>query len=147
MINRKEFSKYWYNMGKELKENNVYKFFTLYISFNALYNECSDRYERDRIKKFLKDNQNIGIKLSIKNDGEFYKKIVMDMRTGEETDNLSYSIDEIRNNDIMAIFMGIYQVRCNLFHGSKKDLDRDRYLIEESCILLEDFLEQYFNYI
>ena len=147
MINRKEFSKYWYNMGKELKENNVYKFFTLYISFNALYNEYSARYERDRIKKFLRNNQNIGIKLSIKNDGEFYKKIVMDMRTGEETDKLSYNIDEIRNNDIMAIFMGIYQVRCNLFHGSKKDLDRDRCLIEESCILLEDFLEQYFNYI
>lgn len=145
MINRKEFSKYWYNMGKELKENSVYKFFTLYISFNALYNEYSDRYESDRIKHFLRDNQNAGIKLSIKNDGELYKKIVMDMRTGKEINNRSYKLSEIRNNDIVAIFMGIYQVRCNLFHGSKKDYDRDKNLVVESCDLLEAFLSKYFE--
>ena len=145
MINRKEFSKYWYEKGKSLKENNEYKFFNLYVSFNALYNYYSNRYERDRIKLFLRDNQNAGIKLSIKNDGELYKKIVMDMRTGEEINNRSYKLSEIRNNDIVAIFMGIYQVRCNLFHGSKKDYDRDKNLIGESCALLEAFLSKYFK--
>ena len=145
MINRKEFSKYWYKKVKSIEENNEYKFFNLYVSFNALYNKYSNRFERNRIKHFLKADQNSNVKLSIKKDGDFYQKLVMDMRTGEEINNRSYKLSEIRNNDIVAIFMGIYQVRCNLFHGSKKDYDRDKNLIVESCILLENFLTSYFK--
>ena len=41
-----------------------------------------------------------------------------------------------------SLFLTIYQVRCNLFHGSKSlHIDRDIQLVRAASIILENYLK------
>lgn len=142
------FAQYWYTKGKD-ETDLTNRFFCFFVSFNALYNQYKCGNEPARIMQlvaicFLRKDFN-DLSLKIAQNGELYKTKVKDMRNGQNSS--LYDLEELRANNPISIFMAIYQVRCNLFHGSKKDLARDKELIKESSVLLESFLKKYFEVV
>ena len=66
------------------------------------------------------------------------------VRDDKKGDVKSYIKNE--EDDTVKLFLQIYQVRCNLFHGSKSmRTDRNKVLEEDSCKILHDFLMRIIN--
>ena len=138
---KSDFVKEWVERGKNEK-NYVYQFFCYFIAFNWLYNCESNAYEYKRIAEYVKKQiskwNNYDPFLFLRED---WKNPVQDARTGKIKD---YIIKE--KDKIIQLFLQIYQVRCNLFHGSKSMMnDRNRVLVEDSCKVLCDFLNRIIN--
>lgn len=136
------FVMHWLEKGN-MESEDIYKFLCYYISFNRLYGKFYTGSERIAINKLISEcveNNNKFELIKIKPYGEFYRKKVIDVRNRK----CNYTVEKIRNNDLTTIFIAIYQVRCNLFHGSKEiDVERDKELIKESNKILKEFLEIY----
>jgi len=53
----------------------------------------------------------------------------------------------VRNStewDLIKVFLRIYKIRCNLFHGDKRLTDKDDVArVSDSCVVLESFLRWY----
>lgn len=50
------------------------------------------------------------------------------------------------NWNVIKIFLRIYKIRCNLFHGNKSPCNkRDVQKVEESCVVLGSFLRKYLD--
>ena len=48
----------------------------------------------------------------------------------------------LKEHNVEALLMTLYQVRCNLFHGSKSlRVERDRELVRASANILEKYME------
>ena len=136
----------WLNKGQDVESNkDLYRFFCFFIAFNRLY-EKHKGPQIDRIntlieKEFynIKDDFNPFDNKILSKESELIKTQVSDVRNGKcDYDSIEYgtiSLDNYKN-----LFGNIYQVRCNLFHGSKEMTKRDKDLVRESADVLESFI-------
>ena len=71
----------------------------------------------------------------------------LDAEIFSQVKNMRYFKNSNRQNfgpykNINDLFLNIYQVRCNLFHGSKAmESSRDKNLVKESNIVLKHLLD------
>ncbi len=159
----------WYNYGIEKNDPFFVKFMTLWIAFNQIYSKFS-REVPNKDKDGTHHSEAKQIKECLNNDiktGLLKKELFEQIFTSpfikifEAKPVCRYNItekefveDSYKNNEtvrnikekwqerIKALFMMMYQVRCNLFHGSKKTSEpRDVKLVQCSGEILEIYLE------
>lgn len=154
-MNDVEFVKEWYKRGHKETES-VFRFVCYFIAFNYLYNGCPDQYEWQRVKRFAEEkikemyphNEIFDL---LSENSEFYSYPISDMRSNCDGDErmarerkASNRFTGVKSKKITSLFLSIYQVRCNLFHGSKTmGSDRDNKLVEDGANLLGNFLEKW----
>ncbi len=157
----------WYNYGIENSNPFFVKFMALWIAFNQIYRqfpgEVEDKKgkhhdERQQIKECLKHDRENKLLTKELFDKIFYSPFievfmhksvkVFDRQKRDFNDDKFKNHDTVRDkneewgNRIEALFMMIYTVRCNLFHGSKKTSEpRDVKLVQYSGEILEMYLE------
>jgi len=143
-----DITEYWIKKAKSEKDV-AYKFIMLWIAFNSLYagryneNECDciknycDRHETDLKELNLFDETSVEI---------FKEDSITDMRLESPNSFKEKRFKNLKANDVQALIMSIYQVRCNLFHGSKTLMggtdSRDYKLIEASANIMEIILNK-----
>lgn len=154
----------WYQYGIEHDKDFISKFMMHWIAFNWMYSDCGNDSERQNIKSFCwrKDNRK---KLELYDPFEtdaievFKEGPVLNVggeESNDDPDELWKSIANGRNNSTQRaidLLLTIYQVRCNLFHGSKSpNDDRDLKLVEASAEIMHEYLKRllsdnyYFNH-
>ena len=143
----KNFVNDWVNNGNQ--SNDTYnKFFAYFVALNFLYNHEFENIssERERlalfVAKMISDNKFRDFKITLDNNSELTKRQILDMRAGKPSK--LYKLEDIKNGNIVSIFLMIYQIRCNLFHGGKElYCDRDKNLVNDANCILKQFLEKY----
>lgn len=151
----------WYNFG--LKHNDPFfvKFVALWMAFNEKYSFIKkpvsknngpyhDYAERTKINIYCERNKNIieSVHKLVWNSSFikiFLKEAVKDMRAGYLTENNEDDYNSLLNKEGIeqskALFQTIYQVRCNLLHGSKTpDEKRDIELVRCSGEIMEIYM-------
>lgn len=140
----KEFISGWIEKGNR-EENEYNKFFSYYVALNYLYNhEFEDEQnEKTRLALFIADT--IGLfefKINMLDYPTLIERQLINMQTSKPCKY--YKLERVKQNNLIDIFLMIYQIRCNLFHGGKELLaDRDLNLISEANKILKSFLVQY----
>ena len=155
-----EIAKRWLEKSKKYDSNNVEevmdKFFSLYVSYNAMYSRFSQGNGNDdracattRMADYLKSEN-----ITILNDCE---SIVKDMIKSVE-DEIFYiygndSSQDFKKDDLIiqkiqedinnyrAILNFIYGIRCNMFHGTKQITGEQTQLLNPANKILEKLLE------
>ena len=161
----------WYNFGVENNNPFFMKFMTLWIAFNQIYskfpgevpnkdNKGTHHDERKQIIECLENDEKTPLLteklfndifnspfIQIFKDEPVLKYnreqgIFSSDKYTEENNRLVKDESEDWRKRIEALFMMMYQVRCNLFHGSKKTSEpRDVKLVLYSGEILEMYLE------
>ncbi len=153
----------WYNYGVENNDPFFIKFMTLWIAFNQIYSKFSGeekkpKSERVQIMECLeKDEENHLLTRELFDSiftSPFIKVFKEDPVCSYDRLEKKFIPDAFKNNEtvknenkqwqerIKALFMMIYQVRCNLFHGSKEVSNpRDVKLVKCAGEILEMYLE------
>lgn len=163
LIDRTNHALRWYKYGLEHDEDFISKFMMHWIAFNWLYSTCGNKSERQNIKDYCK-RADTKRKLALYDPFEtdeievFKQGPVLRMggpESGDDPEDLWESICHGRNNSTQRatdLLLTIYQVRCNLFHGSKSpDDSRDLALVEASAEIMYEYLKRllsdnyYFN--
>lgn len=138
----------WWALKAKQQRDPFIKFILYWFCFNSwisyLSNKDNDRQainwfidNESCLKKvtenFWQSSQTQAIQRNLQNLGPVY-----DMRP-----NYRNRKTEIKNiNDVGQVINYIYQIRCNLFHGSKSPIEkRDQNLVELSSIVLEKWIE------
>ena len=114
----------WFRRAKN-ESDPYFKFMSIYVALNFLYNNFDIPSERSRMKTYLKEEvKRCNYVLSLSGESELLKHPVQDLKTKKP-----YIVE---NNDLDSIFDAIYTIRCNLFHGNKMlGNERDKALVEE----------------
>lgn len=134
-----DFVKEWKERGDNA-EHYVSKFFCYYIAFNWLYNTENDNTEYARIEGYI--NTFIS-KYPSYNPQSLLKSREwnQEIRGGRSGRVNSYLQEQVDSR--VHAFLQIYQVRCNLFHGSKSMKNpRNKILVKEASDVLEDLLNK-----
>ncbi|MCQ2578046.1 MAG: hypothetical protein MJ176_05900 [Treponema sp.] len=162
----------WLKFGMEHNDPFFVKFMTLWFAFNKEYSKFPGVVEkelRDGSTKKQKDVEYAKIKEFCEKNMDkllsvhdlifkspliiiFKEKPVEDMKSVKKwKDNKNESHQEKYYKDLIkgtskqqtiAIFQMMYQVRCNLFHGSKTpNMERDLNLVRNSGEILEIYLK------
>ena len=123
----------WFQRAKE-ECDPYFKFISIYVALNFLYNADMSGNERKRMCRYLcNEVGEHSYQWKIASNSEFIKSPVVDMK-----DSNPYSVKE---GDFESLFSAIYTVRCNLFHGNKSLGDlRDKALVQEAADVLIDVL-------
>ncbi len=115
-----------------------------WIAFNWLYSsEENEQYERDKILSFYEKNQQKFNRFDpfVTLDIDVFKK--SPITNGLSNYKMHKDFEGVKAGKAEALLMSIYQVRCNLFHGSKSlRIDRDRDLVRASANILEGYLKE-----
>ncbi|MEA4873405.1 MAG: hypothetical protein VB076_11435 [Synergistaceae bacterium] len=115
-----------------------------WLAFNWLYSECGNEYEWENIQFFCRKNLRILSTFDAFNTDEikiFEQKPVMNGKTANVGVHQKKRFVGVNNKDIENLIMTLYQVRCNLFHGSKSlHNPRDVDLVRASSVILEGYL-------
>lgn len=142
----KEFIEGWI-IKADKEEDEYYKFFTYYLALNYLYNHEFEEVssEKERLVLFISktvcNKEFNDFKITIDKKSELIKQQIKDMRSNRNSK--IYKLDDVKNGNIVSIFLMIYQIRCNLFHGEKElHSDRDKNLVKEANVILKQFLKK-----
>ena len=149
-----EFAKDWFEQGNK-ETRDIYRFFNYFIAFNWLYNQerkfdkepefsCIYRF----VKGFLDEHSDVSLANSFLIENSELYKGVKRARTGKTTRDYKNNplLKNEPANSYLVIFYTIYNVRCNLFHGSKSMMnDRNKKLVKESCEILFNMLNTLYN--
>lgn len=139
----------WYKFGLERGDDFFIKFMMHWVAFNYIYNASeTDEKELERILSFCKHNKETLEKYDAFADRKngpisiFLESPIKNGHTGNvKWDQKNYHKAICNSNDIVALFAMMYQVRCNLFHGSKSiRIARDIALVKASSEILEGYL-------
>ena len=154
-----DYVEHWKYLGDK-EDSPINQFFYYFVAFNCLYEKVylenhpfgdDDMKERDKIDEFLEDS----LYTSYKKDGfapcadlskipELAKGVAKGPKQIERLRGYSkINRDASMKDQEKQLFMNIYQVRCNLFHGQKElmnDYDRNFRLIAESASVLKELL-------
>ena len=138
-MNENQFIIDWKQKGDK-ETNETYRFFCYFIAFNWFYNKYEGKEEYTRIKNCIQNyvinNDKYNPIVFLKSNE--WKRLVCDSRSGIIK---KYILEE--ENQVIRLFLSIYQIRCNLFHGSKWMCSkRDTQLVKESADVLQDFLQR-----
>ena len=134
-----DFVKEWKERGDNA-EHYVSKFFCYYIAFNWLYNTENDNTEYARIEgyinTFISKYPSYNPQSLLKS--REWNQEIRDSRSGGVNKYIQKPV-----NPCIHVFLQIYQVRCNLFHGSKSMKNpRNKILVKEASDVLEDLLNK-----
>lgn len=134
----------WYKYGLERNDDFFSRFIMHWIAFNWLYAECNEDRERDGIRAFCRNNAEKLRKydaFSTEAIKVFLEEPVKDSRSGLQPYHEKQFQQIKTKQSITDLFLSMYQVRCNLFHGSKSIYcERDVALVRASAELLEGYL-------
>lgn len=146
-MNDKDYALEWYRYGLEKGDDAIVKFMMHWIAFNWMYSECRKGNERANIREFCRRNYErmsrydpfgTGAYLVFE-DGPVRSEYRDETRNESPYGALRHSSGERR---VESLLLTIYQVRCNLFHGSKRlHIQRDIELVRSSSIILEGYLK------
>ena len=150
----------WYNFGIEHNDPFFVKFVSLWMAFNEKYmdfpgfNNFKNIYdvEYEKINEFC-DSPKYSTKLESVHEKIFnspFIKIFMDQPVKDMKQGYETSYNKRNHNNLLhktgieqtkALLQTIYQVRCNLLHGSKSpDVQRDINLVRYSGEILEIYM-------
>lgn len=153
-IDRTNYALQWYKYGLENNKDFISRFMMRWVAFNWMYCQCGNKSERQNIKSFCwkRENQEkLELYDPFETDAiEIFKKQAVWSKGGQASDDdpeeLWKSIRDGRGNSTkraIDLLLIIYQVRCNLFHGSKSpDDDRDMALVEASAEIMGEYLKR-----
>lgn len=121
----------WYDRSQKEKARKFTifdQFISLWLAFNAWGTYKSKKDTDNQMLKWIKKNTDLPtIHNQLMKDNKDYQQrvkrlaeyTVLDMRPGHRRD--SKSIGNINNfNEVLEV---IYQIRCNLFHGQKNEIN------------------------
>ena len=135
----------WYQYGLEKQDDFFMRFMMHWIAFNWLYSEYYDEdiKEHDAIESFCAINMK---KLSQYDAfSSPFIEVFRNKPVGDRTGVRKIHRDRcnlLNQKNITALFLTIYQVRCNLFHGSKSiHNQRDIELVSSSAEILGEYLK------
>lgn len=137
----------WYEKSR-LEGDAVSKFVFLWICFNAVLthesNKISDRGMIDWLKERGTNRSAIGAAFKEATASEVFQRnlrSLVALAPIEDPRGINRAIRINGPNDFSNIIEGIYRVRCNLFHGSKRaDAVRDQKLIIVCSRLLSKWI-------
>ena len=144
-VNDREFALEWYRYGLD-KDEEILKFVAHWIAFNWMYRECRKGDDRRNIEAFCEREYE-----RLRNFNAFGTGDILVFEDGPVRDETSghkrkreYTLlmEGTEREAITALLLSIYQVRCNLFHGSKSlRVDRDIELVRSSSRILAGYLK------
>ena len=113
------------------KAIDVYdRFISAYIALNFLYNNRSEKVERERMVRYL-------LEVVERNSMDPLVYDIAEYKASPVVDMTPYSTrgkPDVIVSDKKSLFEAIYQVRCNLFHGNKALGDtRDQRLVAQGA--------------
>ncbi len=158
-MEKTEIAKRWLEKSKKYDNNHVEevmdKFFSLYVSYNAMYSRFSQKDSDDRacattrMSDYLKRE-----KITILNDCESTIKEMIepvkndnfyiygnDSNQDFKKDNIIIQRIEEDINNYAAILNFIYGIRCNMFHGNKQIIGEQTQLLNPANKILEKLLD------
>ncbi len=157
-------SKEWFKIGNDKIGNNAadiaFRFIAYWIAFNSFYSKYSlMKNERDQITNYISKNYdsyfNNIIDFETDPEMEIFKKLPVlsgtyrPRRDCVKSNKYSVLFNDLNNPTLPeekrmeALFLTIYQVRCNMFHGSKTpEPERDYQLVDSSQKILEKVLRK-----
>lgn len=158
----------WYNHALKTGDDSIARFMMHWIAFNFEYNrylvydeEGKRNSERDQIEHLCRSRYRALKQCPILNDPKAIKKLLeypvlrgkkrphgslepqlpdREKRPQDMTPEELWGVVCLGNGlrRIQCILLTLYQVRCNLFHGSKDpEYPRDRQLVRESAAIME----------
>ncbi|MGD9130138.1 MAG: hypothetical protein PVH73_01025 [Candidatus Bathyarchaeota archaeon] len=144
----------WYNRSQKEKTRKFTmfdQFISLWLSFNA-WGTYKSREDQDyQMLRWIKTNTGLPeIHNRLMNDDAEYQQrvrrlseyTVLDMRPGHQDE--SKSIENTNSFDELLDI--IYQIRCNLFHGQKSEIDpNDRELVDLAFHILSKIFRPVIN--
>lgn len=142
LICNRNIAKEWYQRGLKYQDDDFTRFMMYWIAFNWLYGESGKESERAKIRQFYRDHREkfynydpfLDPDIDVFMEGPIYS----DKSDKDTTDDFT----GIKNGKAVHLLLSIYQVRCNLFHGSKQlRVERDQKLVKASANILERYLE------
>ena len=145
-----EYAIEWYKYGLRKNDDAIVKFMMHWIAFNWLYSAYRQHDERAKIRAFCQDRYEELSRYDAFATGAFLvftDSPVTDELTGNKR-TMSYRnlSSHDKQTQIESLLLTIYQVRCNLFHGSKRlRVQRDIELVRSSSIILEGYLKALFG--
>lgn len=134
-----DFVEEWIKRAEQENEGSVFQFVSYYIALNYLFDEgtsldCGNLSEKELLKRYvvsIAEKYNFNPYKSLSADSELLKGVCSE-KTNRETDKT-----KLQDEDVEELFISIYYVRCNLFHGSKSMYnERNCRLISDSCKVL-----------
>ena len=160
---RKDNALAWYEYALATGDDSVGRFMMNWIAFNWIYCKCRGGSDRMQIESLCKERQGVLERYNPFDDNEvigvFKEKPVLDGRGRNQR-----RVDPIRPSQmdpwqlqdgicngsslerIQCLLLAIYQVRCNLFHGSKEPHDtRDQDLVRSSAKIMQGYMEALLN--
>ena len=144
----KDFISSWLEKGNH-DENEYNKFFSYYVALNYLYNHNFEEESNEKVRLTLFIAETLG-QFGFKIDMQNYP-VLIEKQINNTLKNKPckyYKLERVKQNNLIDIFLMIYQIRCNLFHGGKELLaDRDLNLVAESNQILKLFLEEYLKHL
>ena len=142
----KEFVSDWKTKGDE-ESNEFYKFFSYYIALNSLYeNEFPEvSSEKEKLSLLISKlicNSQFLISINMTDYPNLTDHQLLNMKTNK--DCKLYKLADLKSGNLFSIFMAIYQVRCNLFHGGKCIRnENDINIVADANKILKLVLEKY----
>lgn len=138
LSNSKKIIRAWIEKG-DLENDDFSKFICYWVAFNCwLYTKTDEIQDRKALKKMY-DNQNLCdnfSKLVRENDELINGLILVCPIRNNKIKNRKKTIDN--KHSLKEVVDVIYEIRCNLFHGSKADWDkRDKEVIDASVPVLK----------
>lgn len=132
----------WYQYGLKSGDDFFMRFMMHWIGFNWLYNQIGGSDERTKIKDYYNQNRKKFDKVdsfNLTDINVFLEGAVFDVAKGCPH---TRDYEKLKEYNVEALLMTLYQVRCNLFHGSKSlRVKRDRELVRASANILEKYME------
>lgn len=142
----KAFVKEWKDKG-DVEQNQFNKFFSYYIALNVLYeNEFPEiSSEKEKLSLLVSKyvcNPNFTLSINMDDYSHLTDHQLLNMRTNKNCK--LYKLEDLKQGNIFSIFMAIYQIRCNLFHGGKCIRnENDVNIVSDANDILKQFLEKY----
>ena len=132
----------WYQYGLKAGDDFFMRFMMHWIGFNWLYNQIEGGDERTKIKEFYNQNRKKFDKIDpfgMLDIDIFLEGAFFDVAKGCPH---ARDYEKLKEYNVEALLMTLYQVRCNLFHGSKSlRVERDRELVRASANILEKYMK------
>ena len=147
----KNYALEWYKYGLEKKDDSIIKFMMHWIAFNWLYSEYRhfETSEKNAIREFCREHYNELAEFDAFSTDAikvFLEEPVHDVMSASTRISGINQYRSLKEDDgltrLTSLFLTIYQVRCNLFHGSKSlHIERDVELVRSSAVILEGYLK------
>lgn len=137
----------WWILRGEKQKDPFLKFFIYYLCFDAWITAESGKDSDAAKKRWFKNNDNcLRDKFSEARDARMKNWLtalknncpIRDMRPGQQ--NKTVSLSDL--SDVEEVVEVLYQIRCNLFYGSKSPNDsRDANLVYWGSMILEQWIK------